>query len=318
MEQGPSSPAASAHASGEALWGVGLVAARLGIAAPTLRTWDRRYGLGPSHRTAGGHRRYTQVDVARVDLMSRLVDEGVPAAAASTVALGRDSAALRAPRPASHERVPGSTRRSSSSVDALVRAAANLDAATLSRVSGHVLELHGVVTAWTEVLAPALREVGERWAAGDVGVEVEHLMSERLGAELRAITRQRRIHRAVAVSVVMASAAGEQHYLPVVALEAALAERRIPSLGLGPRTPSEALVEAVSVRSPKVVFVWRTMRDTGEDLAQVETSPVLQGRAVILGGPGWNGAAVTAGNVEVAQLHDLASVVTRIEALVRE
>ena len=29
-------------------WPIGAVAERLGIAAPTLRSWDRRHGVGPS------------------------------------------------------------------------------------------------------------------------------------------------------------------------------------------------------------------------------------------------------------------------------
>ena len=41
-------------------WPVGVVADWLGIPASTLRTWERRYGLGPSERTRGGHRRYTE------------------------------------------------------------------------------------------------------------------------------------------------------------------------------------------------------------------------------------------------------------------
>lgn len=55
---------------------VAAVAKRLGVAPATLRTWDRRYGLGPSGRTAGSHRRYTPDDVARLLVMRRLITEG--------------------------------------------------------------------------------------------------------------------------------------------------------------------------------------------------------------------------------------------------
>ncbi|GAB3160358.1 hypothetical protein GCM10027059_08180 [Myceligenerans halotolerans] len=55
---------------------VAAVAKRLGVAPATLRTWDRRYGLGPSGRTAGSHRRYTPGDVARLLVMRRLTLEG--------------------------------------------------------------------------------------------------------------------------------------------------------------------------------------------------------------------------------------------------
>ena len=43
---------------------VAAVARRLGVATGTLRTWDRRYGLGPSEHQAGTRRRYTAADLA--------------------------------------------------------------------------------------------------------------------------------------------------------------------------------------------------------------------------------------------------------------
>ncbi|WP_063128923.1 MerR family transcriptional regulator [Nocardia fusca] len=43
---------------------VGTVAQVLDIPVATLRSWNRRYGLGPPHRNPGEHRYYTPSDVA--------------------------------------------------------------------------------------------------------------------------------------------------------------------------------------------------------------------------------------------------------------
>src|SRR3954454_9310242 len=51
---------------------VAVVARRLGVAPATLRTWARRYGVGPSEHAAGAHRRYAPSDVARLEVMRRL------------------------------------------------------------------------------------------------------------------------------------------------------------------------------------------------------------------------------------------------------
>ena len=51
----------------------GEAARRIGVAVTTVRTWDRRYGLGPSYREPGRHRRYSQDDLARLELMRRKV-----------------------------------------------------------------------------------------------------------------------------------------------------------------------------------------------------------------------------------------------------
>ena len=76
-------------------WSVGRVAERLGVPPATLRTWDRRYGIGPSQRTSGGHRRYSEEDIRRVGVMARFIGRGVPAQTAARVASSMDTDRLR-------------------------------------------------------------------------------------------------------------------------------------------------------------------------------------------------------------------------------
>src|SRR5512133_1028860 len=70
---------------------VAAVARRLGVAPSTLRTWDRRYDLGPSAHTAGSHRRYSPDDLARLVIMRRLTLEGVPPSDAARIAVAHVS-----------------------------------------------------------------------------------------------------------------------------------------------------------------------------------------------------------------------------------
>src|SRR4051795_6852101 len=69
---------------------VAAVARRLGVAPATLRTWDRRYGLGPSEHSAGAHRRYSAVDGARLFVMRRLTLDGVAPAESARISLATD------------------------------------------------------------------------------------------------------------------------------------------------------------------------------------------------------------------------------------
>ncbi|MEU7717889.1 MerR family transcriptional regulator [Streptomyces tibetensis] len=66
----------------------GEVARRLGVAPTTVRTWDRRYGLGPDAHTGGRHRRWTPTDVARLERMCALTATGIPPAEAAREVLG--------------------------------------------------------------------------------------------------------------------------------------------------------------------------------------------------------------------------------------
>jgi len=73
---------------------IGSVSRLLGVAASTLRTWDRRYALGPSERTDGQHRRYSRVDVARLALVRQLTLRGAPPAEAARAALATPASAM--------------------------------------------------------------------------------------------------------------------------------------------------------------------------------------------------------------------------------
>ncbi|WP_110943950.1 MerR family transcriptional regulator [Streptomyces niger] len=61
----------------------GDVATRLGVAPATLRSWARRYGLGPSGHQGGRHRRWSEQDVAMLERLCELTARGVPTAEAA-------------------------------------------------------------------------------------------------------------------------------------------------------------------------------------------------------------------------------------------
>ncbi len=58
------------------LYGIGTVARLTGLKPDTLRVWERRYGLGASHKSASGRRQYTQADLEHLQLIAALVSDG--------------------------------------------------------------------------------------------------------------------------------------------------------------------------------------------------------------------------------------------------
>ncbi|WP_257136424.1 MerR family transcriptional regulator, partial [Streptomyces sp. st170] len=71
----------------------GAVARLLGVAPTTLRSWDRRYGIGPAARQDGRHRRWTGADIAALRNMCALTSAGLPPAEAARTVLAGASAA---------------------------------------------------------------------------------------------------------------------------------------------------------------------------------------------------------------------------------
>ena len=58
------------------LYAIGTVARLTGLKPDTLRVWERRYGLGASHKSPSGRRQYTQADLEHLQLVAELVKTG--------------------------------------------------------------------------------------------------------------------------------------------------------------------------------------------------------------------------------------------------
>jgi MerR family transcriptional regulator, light-induced transcriptional regulator len=285
---------------------VSAVAHRLGVAPATLRTWARRYGLGPTEHAAGAHRRYTAADVARLETMRRLTLDGVPPAEAARVASAAPSPALdggsvapgrvsSGPMPDRHGRLasrggPGGRVLALPGADGVVRglgrAAMALDAHEVTRTVREQVEHHGVLHTWEHVLRPVLVAVGERWAATGQGVEVEHLVSDCTASVLRSVA-DRAGEAPGRRPALLSCAPDEQHALPLHALAAALAERGLGTRTLGPAMPADAIRAAVRRTGPALLFVWSQLPGTA-GRAMLDELPVTRPpTSLVVGGPGW-------------------------------
>ena len=307
---------------------VASVARRLGVAPATLRTWDRRYGLGPSERTAGTHRRYTALDVARLDLMRRLVNAGAPPGEAARAALRADVAAGEGLADLDHpsatvdadldpllDEIGGphgggdviALPTAAPAVRGLARAATSLDSIACTQIVRDTIERRGVVWTWDNLLVPVLVGVGRRWEDTGRGVEVEHVLSEAETAALSGVAV--RLRGAVNPRpVLLACADEEMHSLPLFAVAAALAERRIAARVLGARVPHGALVAAIRRTGPSAVLVLAHL-ETPAGAESLAALPVLGPAPVVLAaGPGW-GAELPPG---VLRVTDLVDAVARI------
>jgi DNA-binding transcriptional MerR regulator len=277
----------------------GAVARRLGIAVTTLRTWHQRYGLGPSEHEAGGHRRYTEADIARLEAMRRLTSRGVPAAEAARAVLSGRSGPVASGRYGGGHTVP--LGRAGPAERGLARAAMRLDVLTMVHLIATAVGERGVVQAWDGLFCPVLRGIGDRHAATNHLVEVEHLLSRSISDVLAAVPRPRDGQP----RALLACADEEQHSLPLEALAAALAERGASSRLLGARVPVAALQEAVRRTGPAAVVVWSQAPSTG-DPVQLEAVLALRPQPVVVAaaGPGWPDDALPAGVDRPASLSD--------------
>lgn len=296
------------------VWNVGAVAERLGISASTLRTWERRYDVGPSHRTSGGHRRYTESDIERVTLIQRLIGQGAPPMEAARVAHAVPEEGLAKALVDAHVEDHVADLDHEQVIDGILRAARDYDPTRIGALVTGTLRRDGVIAAWTGVIAPALIRIGLEWSEGNLGIEAEHLSSEVIVSELRAHTRSLGRLDTSGPTIVLASAEDDLHSMPLIALEAGLAEAGLACHVLGSQFPAAALASMTANLRPTVVFVWASLpRDADDQMWQVVTGMTAP-TSVILGGPGWPHRSAAQGGAAISA--SLEATVTRITSLV--
>jgi DNA-binding transcriptional MerR regulator len=283
---------------------VAAVARRIGVAPATLRTWDRRYGLGPSSHEAGEHRRYCPSDLAQLTLMRRLIISGVAPAEAAVKAKAHSGSV-------SVENVIQAFEVREDVVDSLHRAAKSLDKNFVETLLRKDIADNGVIATWTEVIVPLLFLVGDEWAATGTGIEVEHMLSESIKRLMREGVSE--IKEPLNTQPVLLASVGEElHCLALHALAAALAEKGIETFFLGARTPLEAISGMVKRAAPPAVFLWAQLEQNSDPKFFNELPVVRPAPRVIVGGPGWDRDSCA--DVVVAQ--DLTHACAEIERAV--
>jgi methanogenic corrinoid protein MtbC1 len=308
---------------------VGTVARRLGIAPSTLRTWNRRYGIGAQELSPGRHRRYTADDIIRLEHMQKLILRGVAPGDAARAALADAAApagaltagALTAGALTAGALTAGVPTAGALTADAnparpgpghgaggqrlalpgasavargLARAALALDDTLMGEIIRAALDRDGVIRTWEDLLVPVLTGIGARYEHSGECVEAEHLLSAVILAALAGIRPAqpgRPDHRAV----LLACAPGDQHSLPLYALAAALAERGVGARVLGADLPYRSLAAAVRRTGPAAVFLWSQVPASGNARALPDLQPRRPGARLVLGGPGWPRTALPEG-----------------------
>ncbi|WP_460658586.1 MerR family transcriptional regulator [Kribbella italica] len=282
----PDPAAAADQATPEPVWPVGQVAAALGIPAVTIRSWERRYQMEPAHRSRGLHRRYTQTDIARLRRMQLLIQQGAPPG---------DAARLSAA-----DGPPEAIDETSGSIElaALLREADALRITALDLLLDGSLMRLGVSRTWTELVAPALRTLEDRFERLQDCTDVELVLARSFEDALGRYLSGRRPRHDGQHPILLVSCPQDRHTLPLAVLRAVLLEQSHPVLTLGPDAGAPAIVAAASRTSPRVVVLWSMRRQAGQ--AALRSQLTGQGFTVEAAGPGWPRAARTLIGLEQA------------------
>ncbi len=224
----------------EATYSLGAVSRLTGLSPHVLRAWERRYGAVRPLRTPGGTRRYRESEVMRLRLLRAAVEAGHPI---SEVAALGDAELER--------RVETREAPAQGPLQALLSALHRLDVDEVERQLALQLAALGPRRFGSLVVSPLLREVGERWKAGELCVAAEHLASAAIRSLLGSSLRRRAL--AQAPTVLFTTPPNERHEIGALVAAVAAAEAGANAVFLGPDLPVEEVLAATEQLDARAV-----------------------------------------------------------------
>ncbi len=227
-----------------------VVSELTGIPAPTLRAWERRYGIPTPARTASAYRLYSDYDVAMVRRLRDLCANGMSIAEAAKMVRASEEGAARL--------VGADGDPYEVAVNRFVDAIQAFDTRAVEREAARAQYLGPATSVFDRVFAPVMRRVGELWHAGELSIAQEHIATRVVGDMVRGMMRLTN-PEATGYTVILACLADEDHDLPVYGVALRLASWGIGHITLGVRTPPAAVADTLRHTSATAVGLSMTM-----------------------------------------------------------
>ncbi len=254
-----------------------VVLRETGLKAELLRAWERRYEMPKPQRTEGGHRLYSDFDIAVIKWLHARQTEGLSISRAvelwrEITAAGRDPLSDFSPLT-----VPTETNISSANIqiDLLRRdwisACMSFEVAQAEQVINRAFSLYPAETVCFELLLKGLREIGSLWAQNEISVQQEHFatnLARRRIETLTALTPNSNRDQ----TILLGCPENEWHAIPLLVLNLLLKRKGFNVIYLGASTPLAQMEQTASVIRPALIIL---------AAQQLNTVPNLQSAAFL-------------------------------------
>lgn len=237
------------------------VALETAVPPDTFRAWERRYGVPCPQRTPGGHRLYSERDIAIIRWLRDRTAEGMNISHAvmllSTVLAGQETL------PTSN-----STRGFGQLIQELTHTLTSFDAGAADRLLSEAFALHPFEQVLLDLIQPVMVEVGDRWHRGEINIASEHFATEFMRRKLASLIN---IFESVATreTIIVACAPNELHDIGVLFASLFLMRRGWKVIYLGARVPMSDLLETITKVQSDMVCLSATTVAAAHSLREV-------------------------------------------------
>jgi len=257
-----------------------VVLKETGLAADTLRAWERRYGLPMPQRSEGGHRLYSQHDIETIKWLMKRQAEGLSISRAvdlwkEQLASGSDPLAGSVSQsPATLTTYSSPDTNLNSLCDAWTQACMDFNESAAEQVLNQAFSMFPLEVVCMDVLQKGMSEIGSLWYGNQASVQQEHFASalamRRLDALLIATPAPTQNK-----TVIVGCPPDEWHTFTPLLLALLLRRRGLNVIYLGANVPAERFAETVKdVKADLVILVAQ----------QLISAATLQQTALVLSG----------------------------------
>jgi methanogenic corrinoid protein MtbC1 len=296
-----------------------------GLPADTLRAWERRYSLPVPQRTPGGHRLYSERDIATIKWLMARQAEGLSISRAvdlwnEQIASGSDPLAGLAPQALTTvQTTPAILPATETTLDTLrarwIEACLGFNETEAEQVLNQAFAMFPVEDICIRVMQKGMSEIGSLWYGNQASVQQEHFASSlamrRLDALLIASPTPSRPY-----TLLIGCPAGEWHTFTPLLLSLLLRRRGYNVIYLGANVPAARFEETVkTVRANLVVLVSQTLTSAAS-LHHTANTLTSKGIKVGFGGRIFNLRSDITSYIPGFHLgNDIASAVNEIELI---
>ena len=272
-------------------YNIKVVLNQTGIAADTLRAWERRYGLPTPQRTAGGHRLYSDRDIATIKWLMDRQSEGLSISRAvdlwnEKIDSGSDpladSAQATSASPLAVPSAPVDSTLTSLRAD-WVEACTDFNEAIAEQILNQAFSLFPIEAVCTEVIQKGMSDIGELWYENKLSVQQEHFASSlamrRIDALLSAAPPPTRKE-----TILVGCPANEWHTFTPLLISLFLRRRGYKVIYLGANVPADRFVETVKDTKADLVLLVAQQLTSAATLQQTAHALVTKKIPIAFGG----------------------------------
>lgn len=264
------------------LFNTKAVVHQTGVPAPTLRAWERRYGILAPRRGENDYRLYSERDMAIISWLHERIASGLTISQA--IALLRSLEAsrrhgrrtTRANAAHTHEVAPAMREEPRAASDLnpaaltseLLTHCALLDEAGAASALAQAFAAYPLEEVCARILTPALTQLGQQWRDGDIPSAVEHFASALVRAKLEGLFHSSPTNEGAPLALV-GCAPGELHELGALMLALFLRRAGLHVIYLGQSLEPESLLATIQSSHPRCLLLSATLRPQAEALGEV-------------------------------------------------